>query len=216
MRNFTELNQVSGIVSQLLQVIVLSNCILSILEFHWYQPFGDNRKKPWKFVILDSLRPHNCKTGHFTSWKRTRAAASCTNCKLHVQSVRNYCFSLLPRNNYSDWLNVDVNLSFSMLISTALLPVHLQCAQSTIKDASERQYSQNSHHFPNVHFQVTFSVPLQSWLLKGPHSPKIHCASRSANLNFVWHETFKKLLRSIIIVFFHYNRILHIHFNPPE
>ena len=25
---------------------------------------------------------------------------------------------------------------------------------------------------------------------KGPHSPKMHCASRSATLNFVWHETF--------------------------
>jgi len=26
-------------------------------------------------------------------------------------------------------------------------------------------------------------------LFKGPHSPKMHCASRSATLNFVWHET---------------------------
>ena len=32
---------------------------------------------------------------------------------------------------------------------------------------------------------------IRSVVLKGPHSPKIHCASRSANLNFVWHETFK-------------------------
>jgi len=27
--------------------------------------------------------------------------------------------------------------------------------------------------------------------IKGPRSPKMHCASRSANLNFMWHETFK-------------------------
>ena len=30
-----------------------------------------------------------------------------------------------------------------------------------------------------------------SSVLKGPHSPKMHCASHSANLNFVWHATFK-------------------------
>ena len=30
------------------------------------------------------------------------------------------------------------------------------------------------------------------WILKCRHTPKIHCASRSPNLNFVWHETFKK------------------------
>jgi len=32
---------------------------------------------------------------------------------------------------------------------------------------------------------------MQSSIFKGPHSPKMHCASRSTNLNFVWHETFK-------------------------
>jgi len=39
-------------------------------------------------------------------------------------------------------------------------------------------------------------ILMLSLILKGPHSPKMLCASRSANLNFVWHETFKKLLRS--------------------
>jgi len=56
----------------------------------------------------------------------------------------------------------------------------------------------------NIFPQVTMTI------LKGPHSPKMHCSSRSANLNFIWHKTFKKLPRSVIIVFFHYNRILHI------
>ena len=33
---------------------------------------------------------------------------------------------------------------------------------------------------------------VHSFFLKGQHSPKMHCASRSANLNFMWQETFKK------------------------
>ena len=55
-----------------------------------------------------------------------------------------------------------VNLSFSLLTSMALLPVHLQRALSTVKKTRKKQSSQNSHHFPNVYFQVTFSLPLQS------------------------------------------------------
>ena len=52
--------------------------------------------------------------------------------------------------------------------------------------------------------------------VKGPHSPKMHCASE-----FRVTRTFKKLIKSVIIVFFHYrneirlNRILYIYFNPP-
>ena len=47
-----------------------------------------------------------------------------------------------------------------------------------------------------------YEIQRESCFVKGPHSPKIHCASRSANLNFVWHEIFKKLLRSVIQSFF--------------
>ena len=36
----------------------------------------------------------------------------------------------------------------------------------TIKDVRKRQLSQNIHHFPNVYFQVTFSLLLSSLLLK--------------------------------------------------
>ena len=32
-----------------------------------------------------------------------------------------------------------------------------------------RSKSQNSHHFPNVYFEVTFSLPLPSLLLKLPN-----------------------------------------------
>ena len=53
-----------------------------------------------------------------------------------------------------------VNLSFSKFTSTALLPVHLQRALSTIKDAGKEEAI-----IPNVYFQLTFSLPL---LLKLP------------------------------------------------
>ena len=47
-----------------------------------------------------------------------------------------------------------INLSFSMFTLTALLPAHLQFLIFwTIKDARKKQWSQNSHHFPNVYFQ---------------------------------------------------------------
>ena len=61
-----------------------------------------------------------------------------------------------------------INLSFSIFTSTSLLPVHLQRALSTIKGARNKQQSQNSRHFPNVYFQVTFFLPLLSLLLKLP------------------------------------------------
>ena len=41
-----------------------------------------------------------------------------------------------------------------------------------------------------------------SFNLKGPHSPKMRCASRSANL-ISCDTKLSKLLRSVIIVFFH-------------
>ena len=55
-----------------------------------------------------------------------------------------------------------VNLSFSLLTSMAILPVHLQRALSTVEKTRKKPLSQNSHHFPNVYFRVTFSLPLQS------------------------------------------------------
>ena len=48
-----------------------------------------------------------------------------------------------------------------------LLPVHLQRALSTTKNARKKQ-SENMHHFPNVHFQVTFSLQLPMLLLRLP------------------------------------------------
>ena len=74
----------------------------------------------------------------------------------------------------NDNVNTTVNLSFSIFTSTALLPVHLQRALSTIKDARKKQESQNSHHFPNVYFRVTFSLPLPSLLLKLPTTLSRH------------------------------------------
>ena len=48
----------------------------------------------WKFVILCSRRLHNCKTGHFTSWKELERLRNAEKREMHAQSVQNYCFSL--------------------------------------------------------------------------------------------------------------------------
>ena len=53
-----------------------------------------------------------------------------------------------------------VNLSFSIFISTALLPVHCQCALSATMNARKKKWSQNGHHFSNVYFQVMFPLPV--------------------------------------------------------
>jgi len=50
-------------------------------------------RQNWTIVICLS-RPHNCKTGHFTSWKNQNACENVQKWKMHVQSVENYCFSV--------------------------------------------------------------------------------------------------------------------------
>ena len=54
----------------------------------------------------------------------------------------------------------------SIYFNGLLLPVHLQRALATIKDARKKQ---NSHHFPNIYFQVTLSLLLQSLRPKHPN-----------------------------------------------
>ena len=56
--------RVSAIIFQLFKLIMLEKCVLTILGLNcaW-----DIRRKNWIFVIICSRRPHNCKTGHFTS-----------------------------------------------------------------------------------------------------------------------------------------------------
>ena len=39
-----------------------------------------------------------------------------------------------------------------------------------MRDVRKKPESKNSHHFPNVYFQMTFSLPLASLLLKLAHS----------------------------------------------
>ncbi|XP_067027971.1 R3H domain-containing protein 4-like isoform X1 [Acropora muricata] len=46
--------------------------------------------------------------------------------------------------------------------------IHSQCAQSTVKDAKKKQWSENSGHVPNVYFQVMFSLPIPLSLFKLP------------------------------------------------
>ena len=68
------------------------------------------------------------------------------------------------------------------------------CLSSLIKNARKKQLSQNSHHFPNLYFQMTFSLPLPSLMLKLPIT-----MTMTANKN-------DKLLVACVVVvfFFHY------------
>ena len=70
----------------------------------------------------------------------------------------------------SDDAGETVYLSFCIFTSKTLLPVHLQSALPTMKDARKKQQLRNSHHFPYFYFQVTFSLLLPSLLLKLPNS----------------------------------------------
>ena len=64
-------------------------------------------------------------------------------------------------------------------------------------------------HWLPIDDRIVFKILLLTF--KGPPSPKMHCAPRSPNLNFMSHEIIKKLVRSVIIVFFHYKRIMPIY-----
>ena len=62
--------RVSAIIFQLFKVSMLEKCVLTILELNWNQCLGHKNQclgQKLTFVIICSRRPHNCKTGHFTS-----------------------------------------------------------------------------------------------------------------------------------------------------
>ena len=85
--------RVSPIVSQLFQVITLAKCVTSIMALNWYQRFIEKTKvKICGQVLTSSTQRQN---RSFVVFGRTRTAMKCTERKIHVQSVYNYCFSLL-------------------------------------------------------------------------------------------------------------------------
>ena len=103
-------------------------------------------------------------------WMRKCNGAACVACNL-VQ------FFLNPPNGNVKFPNssfeqqcehTTVNLAFSIFTSMPLLAVHLQRTLSTIENVRKKQWSQNSHLFSNIYFQVTFSLPLLLLLLKLP------------------------------------------------
>ena len=67
---------------------MFSKCVLTILELNWSQRFR-GKENNWTFVIICSRRSHNCKTGHFTSWKERERLRNVKKWKVHVQSVQN-------------------------------------------------------------------------------------------------------------------------------
>ena len=146
---------------------MLEKCVLTILELNWNQRLGH---KKTKLNICHHMlsSPTQLQNRSFHVVERTRTSSKCQKMKnARAKRTKNTVFHcqickfvgfLLPS---SSWL-----LKLSIIsTSTALLPVHLQRALSTIKDTRQKQESQNSHHFPN-YFQVTFSLPLPLLLLK--------------------------------------------------
>ena len=70
------------------------------------------------FVIICSRRPHNCKTGHFTSWKELERLRNIEKRKMHVQSVQKYGLSM------SNMHICDVLLpSLSWLLKLLIVPI---------------------------------------------------------------------------------------------
>ena len=58
--------------------------------------------------------------------------------------------------------------SFVICIYFNGAPTSPVAACSVNNEGCDKEASQNIHHFPNVYFQVTFSLPLLSLLLKLP------------------------------------------------
>ena len=58
----------------------------SFLDFRSIERLGDENRQ-WKFLVNCFLRPHNRKTGHFTSRKEQERLCNVPKWKLHVQSV---------------------------------------------------------------------------------------------------------------------------------
>ena len=50
------------------------------------------RRQTRTLVIVCSCRPPNCKTGHFMTWKERERLRNSQKGKMHLQSVKNYCF----------------------------------------------------------------------------------------------------------------------------
>ena len=84
-------DDVSALISQIFQFIMLGNCILNILELNWYQRFREKERKHWNFVIICSRRPLICKADHFTPW--TRTTVKCTEMKIARVKRAKWLFS---------------------------------------------------------------------------------------------------------------------------
>ena len=147
---------------------MLEKCVLTILELNWNQRLGHKKTKLniCHHMLTSSTQLQN-RSFHVVERTRTSSKCqkmkkctckACKNTVFHCQICKFVGF-LLPS---SSWL-----LKLPIIsTSTALLPVHLQRALSTIKDTRKKQESQNRHHFPNDYFQMTFSLPLPMLLLK--------------------------------------------------
>ena len=81
-----------------------------------------------------------------------RWRSRCRRCRL--------CLSSLLWRSQQQRESTTLNFSFSTFTSTELFSVHLQRVLSTTKETRKKQLSQNSHYFPSVYFQVTFSLPM--------------------------------------------------------
>ena len=101
---------VSAIISQLLKVITLAKCALTILELNVNQRFRNKKTKLSICYTIYSGRPRNCKS-HFMSWKEREhlgmyksekcKCKACVTTVFHCQICKLLTFILPP---YSWWM----------------------------------------------------------------------------------------------------------------
>ena len=127
----------------------LTAVLLTLLELDWCERFGDRRNN-WKCVVKRSRRQHDCKTGHFTSWKEREQLRNVQKWKTHAQSVQCCCL-------------VKLVLHFTSLIAREPLrnvqkwkKARAKCAQLLLFIAKY------------VNLWRSILSPLSSWLLKLP------------------------------------------------
>ena len=83
---------------------LLVKCVLTILEANWVV---SRLEEKIEALSSSSHFVHNCKTGHFTSLiGRESELRNVQKWKTLVQSVQNYCFSLLNMQNCDVLLGV--------------------------------------------------------------------------------------------------------------
>ena len=114
---------------QLLKVITLTKCVLTILKLNWSQRFTGKKTKLSICHHTPTLST-KLQNGSFTSWKERECLWNVQKWKMHVQSVPNYSFSFLPSSSWLPKLPICTMVTILRLLLFACI---LSCWQITLK-----------------------------------------------------------------------------------